>query len=215
MVQRIPHALVKGIDEHVVDDTEQLRVEIEQAGEDLGIAVTVVQGQSPAAVTIGVRSPRVYLTEGLVELLNTGELHAVLAHERQHASRRDPMFFGLVRAAAAAASVLPVARQWADRAVLEAEVMADRAAVEQTSLLDLARALTKLASSSDPSEAELAVGSVRGQLSARIAALSGSPMPPATSSASRRRSLVILLVISSPVLVLGAAVLRVYGVPWL
>ena len=39
--ERITHALVKGIDEHVVDDTEQLRVEIEQAG---GEPLEVIEG---------------------------------------------------------------------------------------------------------------------------------------------------------------------------
>ena len=39
--ERITHALVKGIDEHVVDDTEELRLEIEQAG---GRPLEVIEG---------------------------------------------------------------------------------------------------------------------------------------------------------------------------
>ncbi len=39
--ERITHALVKGIDDHVVDDTEQLRVEIDEAG---GRPLEVIEG---------------------------------------------------------------------------------------------------------------------------------------------------------------------------
>ena len=43
MRERITHALVKGIDAHVVDDTEELRLEIAEAG---GRPLEVIEGRS-------------------------------------------------------------------------------------------------------------------------------------------------------------------------
>jgi Zn-dependent protease with chaperone function len=48
-------------------------------------------GDDATAFCAGLLRPRVYLTEGVVRVLDPGALDAVLVHESAHARRRDPL----------------------------------------------------------------------------------------------------------------------------
>ena len=47
--------------------------------------------EEPQAYVLGILKPRVYLSQGLLEQANEDDLASVLAHERAHAARRDPL----------------------------------------------------------------------------------------------------------------------------
>jgi len=51
----------------------------------------VLADERPRAFCAGLIRPRVYVSSGAIALLDGAALAAVLAHERHHASRRDPL----------------------------------------------------------------------------------------------------------------------------
>jgi Zn-dependent protease with chaperone function len=91
--------------------------------------VKVIAGTRPEAFCAGYHRPTVYISKGALELLNTPELEAVLAHEHHHRLVRDPLRFAFGRILARALFFVPVLRPLADRYADLAEVNADRAAV--------------------------------------------------------------------------------------
>lgn len=112
------------------------------AGE-LGIAdrITCLDWASPAACCYGVRQPRIAITAGLVSRLDDAELVAVLAHERQHLRRHDPLRYLVLYTLSAVAFMVPVAPALRRRQEARIELAADRAALEVVSPGALAGAL--------------------------------------------------------------------------
>ncbi len=53
--------------------------------------VFVIDDPRVEAFCAGLLRPRVYITSGALAVLDGQGLNAVLAHERRHASRRDPL----------------------------------------------------------------------------------------------------------------------------
>jgi Zn-dependent protease with chaperone function len=51
----------------------------------------VLPVEEPQAYVLGILKPRVYVSQGLLEQTNEYHLAPVLAHERAHAARRDPL----------------------------------------------------------------------------------------------------------------------------
>ena len=81
------------------------------------------------AFCAGLLRPRVYMSTGAIELLDEDALAAVLAHERHHASNRDPLRLACARAIAAGMPFLPSVRRLLQRQHALAEIGADEAAV--------------------------------------------------------------------------------------
>jgi Zn-dependent protease with chaperone function len=88
----------------------------------------VVGDPVPRAFCVGLLRPKVYLTSGAIAELDGDERDAVIAHERAHARRRDPLRLLLTRALADALFFCPGARQLAERASEMAEINADASA---------------------------------------------------------------------------------------
>src|SRR2546430_1444798 len=84
---------------------------------ELGIAerVDVVATGEAFAVTHGLLRPRILLSTGLVEALDTAELTAVLVHERHHLARRDPLRLLAAGLLAGYRWYPPPPRWWAQR----------------------------------------------------------------------------------------------------
>ena len=143
--------------------------------EELGIAryVDVLATAEAFAVTHGLRRPRILLSTGLVEALDTAELTAVLVHERHHLRRRDPLRLLAARVLAGYGWYLPLLRWWAARLALRRELAADRAATTHTGVAAVAGALLKLADL--PAPAAVAAVNPMGNLPDRIAQLEGQP----------------------------------------
>jgi Zn-dependent protease with chaperone function len=141
-----------------------------QAGADAHLsAMTYCSGGAvPPLTLIGVRKPRVLVSESTVALLNHAELHIALRHELAHLQSRDNLkkllfrfcpFPGMARLESA----------WSEAAELAAD---DAAVASLGDAIDLAAALVKL-SRLVPVEAApvCTVGFVTGSIRARVARL--------------------------------------------
>jgi hypothetical protein len=106
-----------------------------------GTAVTVVEDDTPRAFCAGYLHPRVHLSTGALALLSERQLCAVLAHERHHALRRDPLRLLVARVLGEALFCLPAVRRLAARYDALAELAADEAAARETDAATLASAL--------------------------------------------------------------------------
>jgi len=92
--------------------------------------VRVVAGSAPHAFCVGWLDPRIYVSEGALEVLDEGELAAVIAHERHHARRRDPLRLLVARSLGEGLFFMPVLHRLAERYAALAELAADEAAVK-------------------------------------------------------------------------------------
>jgi hypothetical protein len=103
------------------------------------------------------------------------ELDAVLVHEAEHARRRDPLRRLAGRTAADVLVYLPLVGWWTIHRLEEAELAADRAAIDRVGWTPLARALHATATVAAPA----AVGSrFEGAGPARVRQLLGEDLPP-------------------------------------
>jgi beta-lactamase regulating signal transducer with metallopeptidase domain len=111
---------------------------------ELGLAgrLLLVEESDTYTFTQGLWRPRIWLTTGLVELLDEAELRAVLCHERHHLARRDPLRVLLTRSLAQGLFFVPVAPALRDTYLIAKEVEADTASGAQYN--SLAAALLKL-----------------------------------------------------------------------
>ena len=96
------------------------------------------------AFTTGWLRPRVYVAKKLIERLSHAELTAVLAHERAHVSRRDPLRLSVLRFFARTLFWIPALARLADDVADEAEVAADDEAAQNQPLV-LASAILSVA----------------------------------------------------------------------
>ena len=110
-------------------------------------AYTIGSAPVPLMALVGVRSPRVFVSDRLLEALSREELDLTLAHEASHARSHDNLKRLLMRLLPDALAVVPIARaierQWASAA----EHAADRAATlgDAAARCTLASALVKVA----------------------------------------------------------------------
>lgn len=89
----------------------------------------LVDDDRPQAFCAGLVRPRVYVSTAALVALDDDELRAVLAHERHHQCRRDPLRLLVVRALGDALFFMPVLRRLRERYAILAELAADEAAV--------------------------------------------------------------------------------------
>jgi len=89
----------------------------------------IIDDDRPQAFCAGLLHPRVYVSRGALELLGAVELSAVLAHERHHARRHDPLRLASTRVLADALFFAPRLRDLVQQQHSLAEIGADEAAV--------------------------------------------------------------------------------------
>lgn len=159
-----------------------------RAATDAGLdprCVRVATGLPNPAFTVGLLRPRVYVAEALAGYLEHAELVAVLAHERAHVERRDPLRLSLLRALACSLFWIPALRRLADDVADEAEVRADDAAAVGRPVV-LASAILRLAQWPTVHASVNAVGFNQPDLlDRRIRRLIGQE-PPVRSHVTRR-----------------------------
>ena len=88
----------------------------------------VIDDERPQAFCAGLMAPRVYISTGALALLDDAGLDAVLAHERHHAIRRDPLRLATGRVLARAL-FLPGLKELSRRQQALAELSADESAI--------------------------------------------------------------------------------------
>ena len=91
--------------------------------------VCVFDDERPQAFCAGLLRPRVYLSTGAARVLPEDELRAVLAHERHHRDRRDPLRIAAGRVLAKALFFMPVLGRLLGGYCATAELAADDAAI--------------------------------------------------------------------------------------
>jgi Zn-dependent protease with chaperone function len=106
-----------------------------------GSEVFVVPTSRPLAFCLGLLRPRIYLSEGLLGDLSASELLSVVAHERHHARRRDPLRAVLAKATAQALWFVPTVKTAASAQATIAELAADQFAIRTAGAQPLASAL--------------------------------------------------------------------------
>jgi Zn-dependent protease with chaperone function len=162
---------------------------IYSASAELGLdgRVDVVGAREPFAVTYALARPRILVSTALAAALTPAEITAVLAHEREHLRRRDPLRLLAARLLCGWYWYLPAARWLGHRSALRRELAADRAAVGSAGPGVLAGALLKLAAlpACPAVTAAGAPGDEPGSLEARVAQLEDG-RPPRQRLASLR-----------------------------
>jgi Zn-dependent protease with chaperone function len=172
--------------------------------------VRVVSGLPNPAFTAGWLRPVVYVAREVAHRLTFAELAAVLAHERAHVDRRDPLRLSTVRFLARTLFWLPALSRLADDLADEAEVVADDDAARGRPLV-LASALLAIAGGfSSRQLPEAVVGACSNArpdlLERRIRRLAGENAP--VHSHLTRRSLAFAAVALGAVLSSSIAVVH-------
>ena len=134
--------------------------------------VRCVAVRAPIAFCAGVLTPEIVVSEGLADRLGDDELDAVLLHEQHHLCEREPAMRAAAEAAAEVLFFVPIARWLARRRTEEAELRADRAAVQELGPRPVAAALCTLGSTRTAEAAAFA-----GVAELRVAQLLGDPIP--------------------------------------
>lgn len=133
-----------------------------------------IEGSSPIAFCVGGLRPSVFISEGLAGALDDAELEAVLLHEKDHLSQREPLRRALRRSATWGFFYVPLLSWWARYQAERSELRADRLALSRVTPQVLARALMR---------ADWGTPSLRtatafaGAAEARVAQLLGDPVP--------------------------------------
>jgi Zn-dependent protease with chaperone function len=124
--------------------------------------------ESPPLIIVGVRHPRILVSEATIGLLSPDELRMALKHEHEHMKYRDNLK-RLVLTFCPFPGMAKLERAWSQAAELAAD---DAAVANQREALDLAGALVKL-SRLVPVKAAPACGTafVTGSISERVAFL--------------------------------------------
>jgi hypothetical protein len=114
-----------------------------------GTRVAVFESARPQAFCAGFLRPRIYLSTAAAEL--SGEhLEAIVAHERHHLRRRDPLRLLVARTLSDALFFMPALRRLSERYGTLAELAADEAAVREHDRSTLAAALLSFGEARNP-----------------------------------------------------------------
>lgn len=182
---------------------------------DLAPGIHLLAGDTPLALTHGLRSPGIWISQTLLADLSDDEREVVIGHERAHAARRDPArllvasitsTLQLPGVRAALLRELRVASEQACDAHAAAEV-GDRLRVAST-LLSVERLMQRA-----PCPMTFATSVLDSSLPARIEALL-APRPPRRDRQPSRRSAWILaglaLLLANPIHHLAEHVLEAF-----
>ncbi|WNR44428.1 M56 family metallopeptidase [Paenibacillus roseipurpureus] len=107
--------------------------------------VCMLNYRAPLAMTVGLWKPRILVSSGLVDILETNELRAVMEHEKCHVQHRDPGAIFLLALISKAMRYIPIFEWMAHKYPMMIELRADRYAIDQMEQSkDLGSALLKL-----------------------------------------------------------------------
>lgn len=120
------------------------------------IKVQVVEATYPLAFTHGFVRPHILVSTGLIDLLQTYELEAVLEHEYYHYQNRDPFKLSIWYSLARVFSFLPISQKLYTRYMMEKEINADTFAIQEVGMKSVASALYKLMTNVPPSSFAMA-----------------------------------------------------------
>lgn len=163
-----------------------------------GERASVFESREPQAFCAGFLRPRIFLSSAAASLPRR-QLRAVVAHERYHARRRDPLRLLLIRTLGDALFFIPALRRLSDRYAQLAELAADEAAARQHGRNTLAAALLAFGEARGPAV-------VVGIAPERVDHLLGAPARwelPASLLLAAAAALVALLGLATTAAVVG------------
>jgi hypothetical protein len=172
-------------------------------GADLGAGRVGIASPRPFAVTAGAWRPRILVSTRLLDALSPLHVEVVLAHERAHVRRRDPL-----RHALAALLSFPLPPSVRRDVLVTLELAAERACDESAArdlgdrllVAEALLAVERLAGSASTGAPDAAVGFAGSTVDARVRGLLG-PAPAATEGLAGRvalASLVLAIVAADP-----------------
>jgi Zn-dependent protease with chaperone function len=162
---------------------------VEHAARRAGLPsrVDVVDDAQPYSFTYGLMAPRVAISRGLVEAVNTDELRAVLHHEHYHVGNADTLKLVMARAAPSAFFFLPALSHLRDRYLAGRELAADRAAVRACGQAPLTTALLKVLDGPAWVDLDVAAALGGGVVEYRVEQLEDGREPPLPRVPKRTR----------------------------
>jgi Zn-dependent protease with chaperone function len=118
---------------------------LRRAAAEMGLEgrVELIESRAPFSFVYGLLEPRVAISRGFLEDLDRDELDAVLAHERYHVHKLDPLRALVGAALVQAFFLMPCCGALRDRYLKGRELAADRAAGRACGTRPLGRALLK------------------------------------------------------------------------
>jgi len=117
------------------------------------LGAVLVEHSQPAAYCVAGRHPTVVLTTGALQVLDPGQLDAVLAHERAHLAARHHRLLAVARIGRLVLPFLPLMRDADAQVARLVEMHADDAATRTSDPRSLATALVALATAASPAPA--------------------------------------------------------------
>jgi hypothetical protein len=125
------------------------RLRIVRVSEVADTRVAVFESVGPEAFCAGLLKPRIYLSTAATALPGD-HVDAIVAHERHHRQRRDPLRLLLARTLSEALFFIPALRRLTERYGALAELAADEAAVREHDRSTLAAALLSFGEARNP-----------------------------------------------------------------
>ncbi|MDG0810014.1 M56 family metallopeptidase [Cohnella rhizosphaerae] len=151
--------------------------------------LAIIRAEAPVAMTVGLFRPRIVLSAGLLRMLEPAELAAVVAHERHHLRRRDPLALFALSLSRKALWYVPLLGWAEDKYKTAVEVLADRHAIASSSggAEALGGALLKLLRQAGVGGDARGERFLRGRVGQRAhSAIAGSPVQPLMETAPCR-----------------------------
>jgi Zn-dependent protease with chaperone function len=138
--------------------------------------VFVLDVTHPAAYSVPGRPPAIVVTSGALEVLDHGQLSAVLAHERAHLAGRHHLLLAITRCLAAIAPGVPLFTRASSAVTRLAEMRADDIAVRHAPRRPLLTALLTMGAdqATGPAPAPW-LGATGGVVAARVQRLAHPP----------------------------------------
>jgi hypothetical protein len=125
------------------------RLQVVRAADVAGARVTFFESVRPQAFCAGFLRPRIYLSTAAA-VLPREHLEAIVAHERHHRRRRDPLRLLIARTLSEALFFMPALRRLTERYGALAELAADEAVVREHDRSTLAAALLSFGEARNP-----------------------------------------------------------------
>lgn len=134
--------------------------------------VYLAKSKNPFAVCAGVGNPKIYISTALVDSLTTGEVEAVLLHEKYHLDNRDSLIMLIASITQSLLPLFPIISDLLANYRIDREIKADREAIKKIgSAKPIISVLTKLLMTEFPSLAALPSLANKDTLEPRIKAL--------------------------------------------
>lgn len=107
--------------------------------------IIAIRSESPLAYVIGIVSPKIILSTGLLELLDENEVKAVIFHEEYHLRQGDPLKMFILILLSDGLRFLPIIKGLVQDYRTIRELLADRYAIKRMeSSLELGSAMVKM-----------------------------------------------------------------------